>query len=105
MYDTTVAVAIITALGSGTFVAIINGILNRRKTSADVASSNISDALRLKEAAMEQFKSTSEKLDEAQRLLEEVRQENDRLHRYIQYLEDILDNNSIQYNKIDIHRI
>lgn len=105
MYDFTVAVALITALGSGTFVAIINGFLNRRKMSADVASSNISDALKLKEAAMDQFKSTSEKLDQAQKLLEEVRQENDRLHKYIQYLEDILDENNIVYNKIDIHRI
>jgi len=98
--DVTFLVSILTACGGGAIVAVINAVVNRNKTKADVASSNIEDALKLKEAAMIQFQNTSEKLEQAQELLDEVKEENRKLLLYIVDLEHLLDANNIEYEKL-----
>lgn len=100
--DVTVWVSVITACGGGAIVAIINAIVNRNRNKADVASSNIDDALKLKEAAMIQFQNTAEKLEQAQELLDEVKEENRKLSLYIADLEKILDDHKIRYQKLKI---
>lgn len=98
--DSTLFISIITACGGGAIVAIINAIVGRNKSKADVASSNIEDALKLKEAAMVQFQTTAEKLEQAQKLLDEIKEENKKLSIYIVELEHLLDENNIPYNKL-----
>lgn len=100
--DPTLLISLITACGGGAIVAIINAIVSRGKNKADVASSNIDDALKLKEAAMLQFQSTAEKLEQAQNLLDEVKEENRKLSLYIVELESILDLHHIPYTKLEL---
>lgn len=104
-WENTFLISILTACGGGSIVAIVNAIVNRNKTKADVASSNIEDALKLKEAAMLQFQTTEQKLEHAQELLEEVKEENRKLLEYILELEKILDNNDIKYEKLERSKI
>ena len=92
---------LLTAALGGSLVAVINVYANRKKTAADAATSNINDALRLKEIAMEQFNTTAEKLERAQELLEEVKKENERMHNYIEELQKILDEHGIPYKKFN----
>ena len=92
---------LLTAVLGGSLVAVINVYANRKKTAADAAASNINDALRLKEIAMEQFNTTAEKLERAQELLEEVKKENERMHNYIEELQKILDEHGIPYEKFN----
>ena len=92
---------LLTAVLGGSLVAVINVYANRKKTAADAAASNINDALRLKEVAMEQFNTTAEKLERAQELLEEVKKENERLYNYIEELQKILDDHGIPYEKFN----
>ena len=101
--DSTLVISILTACGGGAVVAVINAIVNRSKNKADVTSSNIEDALKLKEAAMIQFQTTAEKLEQAQELLDEVKEENRRLWIYIAELENLLDKNNISYEKLHLH--
>lgn len=102
MSDPTLLVSIITACGGGAIVAIINAIVNRSKTKTDVASANIDDALKLKEAAMVQFQNTAEKLEQAQELLDQVKEENRKLSLYIAELEELLELHHISYPKLDL---
>ena len=102
MMESTIFISILTACGGGAIVAIINAIVNRSKNKADVASSNIEDALKLKEAAMEQFQTTAEKLEKAQELLDEIKEENKKLLLYIVELENLLDKNHIPYEKLKL---
>ena len=92
---------LLTAVLGGSLVAVINVYANRKKTTADAAASNINDALRLKEVAMEQFNTTAEKLERAQELLEEVKRENEKLYKYIEELQKILDDHGIPYEKFN----
>ena len=98
--DHTIFISVLTACGGGAIVAIINGIVNHTKNKTDVASSNIEDALKLKEAAMEQFQNTAEKLEQAQALLNEVKEENKKLLLYIAELENLLEKHNIPYEKL-----
>ncbi len=100
--DPTILISIITACGGGGIVAIINAVVDRNKNKADVASSNIEDALKLKEAAMLQFQTTAEKLEQAQNLLDQVKEENKKLSLYIVELENLLDMNHISYTKLHV---
>ena len=100
--DPTILISIITACGGGGIVAIINAVVDRNKNKADVASSNIEDALKLKEAAMLQFQTTAEKLEQAQNLLDQVKEENKKLSLYIVERENLLDMNHISYTKLHV---
>ena len=100
--DYTLFISLLTACGGGAVVAIINAIVNRNKNKADVASSNIEDALKLKEAAMEQFQTTAEKLEKAQELLDEIKEENRKLLLYIVELETLLEEHNIPYKKLEL---
>jgi len=66
---------VLTAAGSGGFVAIINGIFGKRKSKAEVADIMIKKSMEIEEIATKRYLDTNERLAVAESKMFEMRDE------------------------------
>lgn len=94
-------VFLIAACFLGVVVSILNTSRFRNRSSNDDIL-NIEDAFKLKEAAILEFQNTSNQLEQVHENLNDTKSDNLKLIEYVKTLENLLDENDIEYEKLDL---
>lgn len=84
-------------LGGGGVASLITVLIQKRKTNNDIASQNIETARQLRDDAIAEYNSISEKLEQCRVLLNEAQDQMIVAKNYINCLCEILEKNSIDY--------
>jgi len=71
----TIMVGVFSILGGGGLVAIVQALTNKGKNKAEANSITFKNAMELENIAVERYVAALKKIDEAEKLLQEVRQE------------------------------
>lgn len=84
-------------LGGGAFASLITALIQRKKAKNDIVTQNIETARQLRDDALSEYKSISEKLNQCRILLEEAQGQLEIAKTYIETVCAILDDHSISY--------
>lgn len=84
-------------VGGGAVASLITALIQRRKANSDIVLQNIETARQLRDDAITEYNSISEKLNQCRTLLDEAQQQLDIAKDYIDCVCDILDKHSIEY--------
>ena len=97
MENITIIISIVTAIGGGALGVLINVLAGRKKQRTDIATSNINDALKLKEVAMNNYVEVEERIDNIKAELKEVEEELYLQKQYALYLIGLLTEYEAKY--------
>ncbi|MCL2838288.1 MAG: hypothetical protein FWE04_04375 [Oscillospiraceae bacterium] len=81
---------VLTVVGSGGLVALIQGVFTRKKTKVDTESITVKNAMNLESIAIERYTSTLEKLAAAERIIADIRKEMENDRQYILVLQEFI---------------
>lgn len=84
-------------VGGGAVASLITALIQRKKAKNDIVTQNIETARQLRDDALSEYKSISEKLSQCRVLLEEAQDQLDIAKNYIETVCKILDEHSISY--------
>ena len=84
-------------VGGGAVASLITALIQRKKAKNDIVTQNIETARQLRDDALSEYKSISEKLAQCRVLLEEAQNQLDVAKNYIETVCSILDEHSISY--------
>lgn len=96
-----IAQIIVAFLGGGGLVAVLTYLYNRKRLTVAECQTNIETALKLRDMAIREYTTAEEKLAKARELLDEVQTDLDNAKKYIGVLQDVLDENEIEYPTMD----
>lgn len=84
-------------VGGGAVASLITALIQRRKANSDIVLQNIETARQLRDDAISEYNSISDKLTACRQLLDEAQQQLDIAKDYIDCVCDILDEHKISY--------
>lgn len=84
-------------LGGGAIAGLITAFVQKRKANSDIVLQNIETARQLRDDAISEYNSISDKLTACRQLLDEAQQQLDIAKDYIDCVCDILDEHKISY--------
>lgn len=77
----TVMTIIVSVLGGGGVVAVINAFANKRKVKVDADGKTIENAMKLQDTAIERYKEAIERMDKVEHILDQIRKERDEVRK------------------------
>lgn len=92
-------------LGSNVVVAWITLLFSRKKSQAETTEITVKTALELERRAHDRYRDTSVALEEAERILQTVKEQLQEQEKYITYLREILVGASIEHHAQDEWRV
>lgn len=81
----------------GSLAGLITALVSAKKSRIDIDTTNIENAIKIRDEAVKEYQSIGEKLEIARELLNEAQEQLEVAKKYIDTLCDILDNNGIGY--------
>ena len=81
----------------GSLAGLITALVSAKKSRIDIDTTNIENAIKIRDEAVKEYQSIGEKLEIARELLNEAQEQLTVAKRYIDTLCDILDNKGIGY--------